>query len=148
MPNIYGDVPANDGRIQIGQSMRWMSDLHEILPTFDPTKADVDIESWIEKMEEYAALYAWNEVAKKHYALIKLSGVTKKWRDSLAPAQRTWEEWKVLLKEAFPSEVSDVKKRLRAQTYTRRQGQDVTEYYYEKLARCNKAGMSDKEAVE
>lgn len=24
----------------------------------------------------------------------------------------------------------------------------MTEYYYEKLARCNKAGMSDKEAVE
>lgn len=110
MPSVYGDVPADELRVEIAQSMRWMSDVQELLPTFDPIKADIDIDSWIEKIKEYAVLYSWNEVAKKHYALIKLSGVAKKWRDSLTPAQRTWDEWKVLLREAFPSETSDLKK--------------------------------------
>jgi len=35
-------------------------------------------------------LYEWDDVAIEHYALAKLTGVAKIWRDSLPRAERTW----------------------------------------------------------
>lgn len=138
-----------DARIVNGvNDMRLFGDMREVLPKFDPIKDNIDIKSWIAKIDEYANIYSWDDIAKVHYAIANLTGVAQKWRDSLPSMQRTWSEWKVLLIEAFPCETSYMKKRLQAQHYVRRQEQDVTEYYYEKLARCNRAGMSNEESVE
>ncbi|XP_026669177.1 uncharacterized protein LOC113464304 [Ceratina calcarata] len=129
-------------------NMRLFKDVYEVLLAFDPIKPDADINNWICKLEEYALLYSWDEVARKHYALAKLEGVARKWRDSLPAGQRSWTEWKELLVEAFPCDTSCIKLRLDAQEYSRKPGQDIVEYYYEKLSRCNRAKMSDQEAVE
>ena len=78
-------------------------DLSKVLPTFEPVNVNADIYQWIDKIEEYASMYGWDELATKHYALSKLEGVEKKWKDSLPRADRTWENWKVLLIKTFPS---------------------------------------------
>ncbi|KAJ8914430.1 hypothetical protein NQ315_017526 [Exocentrus adspersus] len=121
----------------------------EVLPEFDPVKGDISINQWIEKIEEYGEVYDWDDVAIKHYALSKLCGVAKSWRDSLpARSSRTWLEWCELLREDFPCEKSELSLRLDAQKYKRRMNQDIVEYFYEKLSRCNKAKMSDAETIE
>ena len=48
-----------------------------------------------------------------------------------------------------PSHVkSELRNRKEAQNYRRWPGQDITEYFYEKLAKCNKAKMSKRESVK
>lgn len=135
-------MPAN------GCGTRYFRDVHEALPKFDPVAETITIDDWIDKIEEYGILYNWDNVAIRHYALLKLDGVAKKWRDSLPAKNLTWNEWKEVLIEAFPPDDGVTKKRMDAQNYKRKPGQNMVEYFYEKLARCNKAKMSDQEIVE
>jgi transposase InsO family protein len=127
---------------------RHFRNVSDVLPDFDPVRGSITIERWIDKIEEYGELYNWDDVAIKHYGLSKLAGVAKTWRDSLTRTERSWNDWCVLLRESFPEEESLMSIRLEAQNYKRKSNQDIIEYFYEKLARCNKAEMSDKEAIE
>ena len=69
--------------------VRSFMDLSKVLPNFAPVNVNADIYQWINKIEEYASMYGWDELATKHYALSKLEGVAKKWKDSLPRADRT-----------------------------------------------------------
>lgn len=120
----------------------------DALPDFDPVKDDINILDWIDKMEEYGDLYDWDEVAIKHFALSKLQGVARKWRDSLHSEFRSWEDWKRVLCQTFPISVSVVDLKLKAENYKRRNNQNVTEYFFEKLSLCNKASMTADESIE
>lgn len=95
----------------------------------------------------YGDLYAWNDVAIKHYGLSKLVGPARRWRDSLPRQERSWRDWAELLRENFPCQESALTLTKRAQSYKRRPNQDIAEYY-EKLARCNEAGMKTQEIIE
>jgi len=55
------------------------------------------IDQWIDKIEEYATMYEWDDVSVQHFSLSKLMGVAKLWRDSLLRAERTWIDWVQLL---------------------------------------------------
>lgn len=127
---------------------RYFQNVHTVLPEFDPVKGEIDISLWIEKIEEFGELYDWDEVAVKHYGLSKLSGVARKWRDSLPSQTRSWNDWKSLLRETFCVETDIISLRLQAQNYKWRQNQDIVEYYFEKLARCNKCKMTESETIE
>lgn len=123
-------------------------DLSRVLPGFDPVKGDIDIYRWIDKIEEYADMYGWDDLSIKHYALSKLEGVARKWKDSLQRAERSWNDWKELLQKTFIGEDVGMKKVLEAQRYKRRSGQSIVEYFYEKLSRCNEARMGQRETIE
>lgn len=89
--------------------------MNEILPVFDLVTEEISIETWILKIQEYAELYDWNEVALKHYALSKL---VRKWKDALTPdSNRTWREWSEPLIDTFGISESAVSFRLVAQNY-------------------------------
>ena len=89
-----------------------------------------------------------DDVAKIHYALSKLTGLTKTWKDSFPAEKCNWAIWKGLLQEAFSCEESELKKRKEVQHYRRRPGKDITEYFYQKLAKCNKAQILKRESIE
>lgn len=127
---------------------RIFHNIGDALPNFDPVKDEINILDWIDKMEECGDLYNWDEVAIKHFALSKLQGVAKKWRDSLPSERRSWEEWKGLLYETFPANIGAVDLRINAENYKRKNNQNVTEYFFEKLTLCNKASMLPEEAIE
>jgi len=67
---------------------QWLSDLVTIIPEFDRVTGTLTIDQWIDKVEECAVLYDWDDVAVQHFALSKLTGVAKLWRDSLPRAAR------------------------------------------------------------
>lgn len=137
-----------DGVPSMADGPRYFRDIQDALPKFDPVTGDITVEDWIEKIEEFGPLYNWDDVAIRHYGLVKLAGVARKWRDSLPAQNLSWQEWKDLLVESFPSDDSITKKRLEAQNYKRKSGQNMVEYFYEKLSRCNRARMTDKESIE
>lgn len=65
---------------------------------------DIDIEQFINKMEDYGELYGWDDDDIIHYSLCRLEGNAKIWKDSLPRSYdfRDWSEWKILLFEHFP----------------------------------------------
>lgn len=141
--NKYGDSDTTT------QHRRYLADIAMVVPEFDPVHGALTIDKWIDKVEEYAVLYEWDDVAVQHFALTKLAGVARLWRDSLPREERTWLQWVPLLKENFPSTNEDVLRiKLNAQNYSRKSGQNMIEYFYEKLSRCNRAGMDDNEKIQ
>lgn len=128
---------------------RWLADMTAVVPEFDPVYGTLTINQWIDKVEEHAILYDWDDVAIQHFALTKLSGVARLWRDSLPRKERTWLQWVPLLQENFPTTNEDVLRiKLEAQNFHRKPGQNMIEYYYEKLAKCNRAKMDDCEIIQ
>ena len=128
--------------------VRSFMDLSKVLPNFELVNLNANIYQSIDKIEEYVSMYGWDEIATKHYALSKLEVVARKWKDSLPRADRTWQDWKVLLIKTFPSEDITIKKVLDAQNYKRMPNQNIVEYFYEKLSRCNTARMQNQEIIE
>lgn len=109
----------------VTQHRHWFSDMSGALPEFDPVKSTITIDQWIDKVEKYAVLYEWDDVAMQHFALAKLTGVARMWRDSLPRAERTWIDWVTLLKNNFPvTTVEDVVQlKSDAQHFSRKSGQ-------------------------
>jgi hypothetical protein len=127
---------------------RYFKNIDEVLPNFDPVKEDISVNQWIDKIEEYAEIYDWDDLAIRHFGLSKLCGVARAWRDSLPRQERKWQDWCRLLRENFPCQENRMAITLDAQNYKRKSGQHIVEYFYEKLARCNKAAMSEQETIE
>ena len=146
-------MTENSGsEVAVTNSGRFFSDVSEVLPEFDPVKNNIDIIQWMDKIEECGELYNWDDTAIRHYGLSKLVGVARRWRDSVprlpSPQETNWSAWKVLLKKNFPCQKSSLGLRLEAQNYKKKPNQDMIEYFYEKLARCNEASMPDEEIIE
>lgn len=112
-------------------------DVTKLLPKFDPVKGDLNITQWLSK----------NEASTKHFALSSLSRVATKWRDSQPSETQNWDQWKELLKEAFPCDDDVVTLREKAQNDKWKPHQDIIENYYEKLSLCTQASMTDKESI-
>ncbi|KAK2577570.1 hypothetical protein KPH14_012732 [Odynerus spinipes] len=92
-----------------GWEPRHYREVTSVLPDFDPVKGNLTINQWIEKIEEYGDMYQWDEITVRHYALSKMVGVARKWRDSLPCLNRSWLQWKELLRENFPESKSNLK---------------------------------------
>ena len=128
-------------------------DFMKVLPHFDPVKDDLTITEWISKIEEFKTLYTWDDVTTQHYALACLTGVARKWKKALsAPeggAARTWEAWKTELLNSFPDDDDDpVALRKEAENYKRKGDQNITEFYYERMSKFNKARMTNREIIQ
>ena len=145
-----GENVVDGGTEMVTEHRRWLGDVSGVLPEFNPVNSTMAIDKWIDKIEEFAILYDWDDVAVQHFALTKLTGVAKTWRDSLPRADRTWLDWVKLLKDNFPTTtVEDViQLKLDAQNFSRKNGQNMIEYFYEKIAKCNRANMSDAEVIQ
>ena len=126
----------------------WKSyhNIDKLLPEFD-VNSDYEINEWIKKIEQYGVLYGFGENALRHFALTKLVGTAKQWLDSLGEVNMSWAEWKRTLLVNFPSTGSALQRRRNAEMY-KRKAEDINIYYFKKLALCNKADMSDAEAIE
>lgn len=118
-----------------------------VVPEFDPSENSQTIENWINKVNECAQIYSWNDRQICHYALPKLSGLAKKWYQGLSSVLYNWDEWTQKLKLAFPSnenygDLLTTMLKLRC-----RFGQPLEHYYYDKIALINKCEITGKKAV-
>lgn len=146
----------NDGAIssfktntmQISNSSTSQFPLHiNVIPEFDPKDGSQNIESWINKVNECAQIYSWNEGQTCHFALGKLVGLAKRWYQGLPTLLYTWNEWQEKLKGAFPS-MENYGDLLQKMLNMRcKIGQELDVYYYEKMILINKCEISGRKAV-
>ena len=129
---------------------QWFSGItanFNVVPEFDPSDDSQNIEWWIHKINECVKIYNWDDRQTCHYALPKLVGLAKKWYQGLPSLLFTWEEWKITLKAAFPSNENYgdlLTKMLKVRCIF---GQSFDNYYYEKLALLNKCEITGSKAV-
>lgn len=118
-----------------------------VVPEFDPSDNSQTIENWINKVNECAQIYSWNDRQICHYALPKLSGLAKKWYKGLPSVLYTWGEWIQKLKLAFPSNENYGDLLSTMLRFRCRFGQSLEHYYYDKMALINKCEITGTKAV-
>lgn len=119
-----------------------------ILPDFDPSAKSQRVDIWLNKVNECATVYGWDDKTTIHFAMQKLQGLAKTWYESLPSILYTWAEWQIKLTNAFPCEqnygqiLEDMLKR------KSRINEPIEVYFYEKLALLNQCNIEGKRAVD
>ncbi|CAG9132461.1 unnamed protein product [Plutella xylostella] len=119
-----------------------------VVPSFDPSLPSHRIDLWLNKVNQCAYLYGWDDKQVIHFALQKLAGNARTWYDSLPTMVFTWKEWQDKLLSAFPWEqnygrlLDDMTKR------KYRIGESVENYYYEKMSLLNQCQITGRHAVD
>lgn len=63
---------------------------HSVIPEYDPSDNTQTVEHWINKVNECAKIYRWDDLQTCHYAMPKLMGLAKKWYQGLPSVLFTW----------------------------------------------------------
>lgn len=100
-----------------------------------------DINRWISKIDEHAAIYRWDDVNICHLAITKLRGSVETRYKSLPFAPRTWTEWKTLLTVTFPPTRDLYSLMTEMLAYKPKTGQNLYEYCFEKLSLIRKIDL-------
>lgn len=117
------------------------------VPEFDPSNEVSNVQRWIANIDQLGEVYGWSEQTKIFAATSNLRGYAKTWYTGLNNLCHTWDEWKSLLAEAFPSE-RDYDTLLRKMLdRVRRPQEDLLKYYYEKLALINACDIKETKKV-
>lgn len=119
-----------------------------VIPEFDPNNKSQNVERWLKKVNECSTIYGWNEKQTIHFSLQKLCGLAKKWYESLSTLTYSWDEWQVKLRKSFPSEENYGMILQEMLNRRCRHGENVREYFYEKLALLTRCEIIGRKAVD
>lgn len=114
-----------------------------LVPLFDPTLSDSPtVDAWIRHV------CRWTDRVTSCHALAKLHGPAKMWYDSLLSVNKTWPEWKVELKRAFPTTAGMQRLHREMEDRIYKRGEPIECYYYDKLAKARRCSLSDEACIE
>ncbi|KAL1421112.1 hypothetical protein MTO96_023419 [Rhipicephalus appendiculatus] len=120
-----------------------------LVPFFDPTYSDSPtIDVWIGRVDDLAEVYRWTDRVTSCHVLAKLHGPAKMWYDSLLSVNKTWPEWKVELKRAFPTTAGMQMLHREMEDRTYKRGEPIECYYYDKLATGRRSNLSEEACIE
>lgn len=122
--------------------------LNNVIPEFDPLCKEQSVDIWLHKVEECAQIYGWGDKQIVHYALPKLTGVARSWYQGLPSLLFTWPEWKIKLRESFPTRENYADLLNEMLSKRARYGESLDLYYYAKMNLLNRCGISGKRAVD
>ncbi|KAF9818360.1 hypothetical protein SFRURICE_017782 [Spodoptera frugiperda] len=86
-------------------------------------------------------------VKRFHYALPKLVGHAKTWYQGLPTIRHSWEEWKALLRESFPSTENYAELLTEMLNRKARLGDSLELYYFSKINLLNRCKIFGKQAL-
>lgn len=113
----------------------------DILSEFDPSRKTMTSERWIEKINNTAQVYGWNDKVKVYMAVCKLKGNAKRWYDDLDEAL-PWKEFSEELVIQFPKDFQFGTALREATNYTHEDGQDLETYCVRKLGKIQKLKLN------
>lgn len=122
--------------------------LNNVIPEFEPMRKEQSVDVWICKVEECAQIYNWNDKHIVHYALPKLTGVAKTWYEGLPSVLYSWSEWKVKLRESFPSRINYAELLTEMLNRKGRFGESLELYYFDKINLLNRCEIKGISAVD
>lgn len=119
-----------------------------VIPEFDPLNKEQTVDSWIHKVDECAQIYGWSDRHIVHYAMLKLNGIAKTWYQGLPSLLHSWSEWKVKLRESFPTRENYADLLSEMLNKRVRYGESLDLYYYSKMNLLNRCEITGKRAVD
>ncbi|XP_060810001.1 uncharacterized protein LOC132904095 [Amyelois transitella] len=119
-----------------------------VVPEFDPLNKEQTVDSWIHKVDECAQIYGWTDKHIVHYAMPKLSGIAKTWYQGLPSVLYSWGEWKIKLRESFPTRENYADLLLEMLNKRVRYGESLELYFYAKMNLLNRCEIWGKRAVD
>ncbi|KAL1481482.1 hypothetical protein MTO96_034453 [Rhipicephalus appendiculatus] len=120
-----------------------------LIGLFDPTSSDSPtVDAWIRRVDDLAEVYRWTDRVTSCHALAKLHGPAKMWYDSLQSVNKTWLEWKVELKRAFPTTAGMQRLHREMEDRIYKRGEPIECYYYDKLAKARRCNLSEEACIE
>ncbi|KOB74422.1 Uncharacterized protein OBRU01_03945 [Operophtera brumata] len=119
-----------------------------IIPEFDPLNKEQTVDVWIKKVDECAQIYTWSDKQIVHYAMPKLSGIAKTWYQGLPSLLHSWAEWKVKLRESFPTCENYAELLSEMLSKRVRFGEPLDLYFYSKMNLLNRCDIAGKRAVD
>ncbi|XP_063373253.1 serine/arginine-rich splicing factor 4-like [Cydia amplana] len=119
-----------------------------VVPEFDPNVKHQTIINWLNKVKECAEIYGWNSQQTAHYALPKLTGTAKRWYEGQPTVLHSWEIWEEKLKLAFPCNENYGHLINEMMNITAKFGDNLEEYFYEKLNALNRCLIANRNAVD
>lgn len=121
---------------------------NNVIPEFDPMSKEQTMLNWINKVEECAEIYSWEDKEIIHYALPKLSGVAKTWYQGLPSLLFSWPEWKKKLIESFPVRENYAELLTEMLQKKVKYGESLEQYFYAKMNLLNRCHIRGKQAVD
>lgn len=118
------------------------------IPEFDPSLKNQTMSTWLSKVNECATIYGWTDKQTIHFALPKLSGLAKRWYESLPSMLFNWSEWQEKLMSAFPCRENFGQMLTNMLSKRARFGEPLEEYFYEKTILLNRCNIHGKDAVD
>lgn len=119
-----------------------------VVPEFDPKVKNQTIVTWLNKVNECADIYGWDSKQTTHYALPKLVNTAKRWYEGQSSVMHSWDIWQEKLKAAFPTNENYAHLLTEMLNLKAKFGDDLEEYYYEKLIALNRCRISGKDAID
>ncbi|CAG9086928.1 unnamed protein product [Plutella xylostella] len=121
---------------------------NNVIPEFDPNNKSQNVDRWLGKVNECRSIYNWDEKQTIHFSLQKLTGLAKKWYESLSSLSFTWDQWQMKLRKAFPSDENYGKMLEEMLARTSRSDESLREYFYEKLTLLSRCEIIGRKAVD
>lgn len=122
--------------------------LSNVIPEYNLSSKDQNIDSWLRKVNECVNIYDWDEKQTIHFALQKLTGLAKKWYEALPSLVYNWTDWQEKLRKAFPDERNYGQLLQEMLARTSRFNENLQEYFYDKLSLLNRCEITGKKAVD
>lgn len=119
----------------------------EVVPVFNPEDANLTADMWCNKVDELREIFRWSENATIYYALTKLHGLASNWYNSLKTVKHTWEEWKEMIKEAFPIHRDFYEMMGKIMNRRKQSNESYTKYYFDMTALLNLCDVTGINAV-
>lgn len=119
----------------------------KLIPDFDPENKDMNVQSWLKKIDQLGSIYQWSDEVKSFNLQSKLQGQARTWFNRLDSYDYTWDEWKIMLAKAFPRQFDYAT--LLEELISRKKlpNETMTKYFQEKLAMCFRCQLSNKAAI-
>ncbi|KAF9421227.1 hypothetical protein HW555_002699 [Spodoptera exigua] len=124
------------------------SSMNNVIPEFDPLLREQTIDVWLNKVDECAEIYNWNDKQTAHFALPKLTGHAKSWYQGLPSIKHSWLEWKRILRESFPSTENYAELLTEMLNRRTRSGESLEVYYFSKINLLNRCKIFGKQSVD
>lgn len=119
----------------------------DILPQFDPDQKTSTVTSWLQKIEQLGQLHRWTEYEKACYMQNKLKGSARDWYNRLDDYDKTWDQWKTALTQAFPRHTDYATSLEELVARFKRPEETMTHYYHAKIALAQQCRMDNDATI-
>ncbi|XP_072933725.1 uncharacterized protein [Epargyreus clarus] len=119
----------------------------EVIPKFRPEDSNSNVIAWLHKIDQLGDVYGWDPIDRTFIMQLRLRGSAREWYDDLENYDLTWDEWKQMLRTAFPRSTDYADKLERMLARTKEDKETMTKYYHEKLSLLKKCDITGEDAI-